>query len=41
MVRGVSLHLEEDVGQYCDEGIGEVKDQPEFNRFDIRGDGQA
>ena len=37
----VRYHLEEDVGQYCDERIGEIKNQPELNRFDFRGDGQA
>ena len=37
----VRYHLEEDVGQYCYERIGEVKNQPELNRFDFRGDGQA
>ena len=35
------LYLKQDIDQDCDEGVGQVEDQPDCYRLDVRGDGQT
>ena len=36
-----SPYLEEDIDEYDEEGVGQVEEEPDLHRLDVRGGGEA